>query len=153
MKWLLSFLHSSLWVHSHRDALFYVIVHLEALVVKNPPPTTGDTRDVGLIPGSGRSHGGENGNHSSIPVWKIPWTEQPVRPQSWVIKSWTQVNTQFQHTHPQNHCLKCSECDRLHYLSLQRLFFLVPSHMATQLKMTVLNLLCSQVRPCDSTGQ
>ena len=65
----------------------------------------------------------------------------------------TSEHTISTHTHTQNHCLKCSECDRLHYLSLQRLFFLVPSHMATQLKMTVLNLLCSQVRPCDSTGQ
>ena len=53
----LSFLHSSLWVHSHRDALFYVIVHLEALVVKNLPLNTGDARDVGLILGSGRTHG------------------------------------------------------------------------------------------------
>ena len=28
-----------------------------ALVVKNPPASAGDTRDVGLIPGSGRSTG------------------------------------------------------------------------------------------------
>ena len=33
-----------------------------ALVVKNPPANTGDGRDVGLIPGSGRSPGGERGN-------------------------------------------------------------------------------------------
>ena len=33
-----------------------------ALVVKNPPANTGDLRDVGSIPGSGRSHGGEHGN-------------------------------------------------------------------------------------------
>ena len=26
-------------------------------VAKNPPPSTGDVRDVGLIPGSGRSPG------------------------------------------------------------------------------------------------
>ena len=32
------------------------------LVVKNPPATTGDIRDVGLIPGSGRSPGGGRGN-------------------------------------------------------------------------------------------
>ena len=32
------------------------------LVVKNPPANAGDARDVGLIPGSGRSPGGENGN-------------------------------------------------------------------------------------------
>ena len=34
-------------------------------VVKNLPVTAGDTRDSGLIPESGRSPGGENGN----PLW------------------------------------------------------------------------------------
>ena len=33
-----------------------------ALVVKNPPANAGDVRDVGSIPGSGRSPGGEHGN-------------------------------------------------------------------------------------------
>ena len=33
-----------------------------ALMVKNPPANAGDTRDVGSIPGSGISHGEENGN-------------------------------------------------------------------------------------------
>ena len=33
-----------------------------ALVVKNPPANAGDVRDKGLIPGSGRSPGGEHGN-------------------------------------------------------------------------------------------
>ena len=32
------------------------------LVVKNPPAQTGDIRDVGLIPGLGRSPGGGNGH-------------------------------------------------------------------------------------------
>ena len=32
------------------------------LVVKNPPANAGDARDVGLIPGSGRSPGVGNGN-------------------------------------------------------------------------------------------
>ena len=31
-------------------------------MVKNQPDNAGDTRDVGSIPGSGRSPGGENGN-------------------------------------------------------------------------------------------
>ena len=31
-----------------------------ALVVKNLPASAGDTRDAGLIPGSGRSPGGGN---------------------------------------------------------------------------------------------
>ena len=33
-----------------------------ALVVKNPPANVGDIRDMGLIPGSGRSPGGRHGN-------------------------------------------------------------------------------------------
>ena len=33
-----------------------------ALVVKNPPANAGDVKDAGLIPGSGRSPGGEHGN-------------------------------------------------------------------------------------------
>ena len=33
-----------------------------ALLVKNPPAYAGDIRDVGSIPGSGRSPGEENGN-------------------------------------------------------------------------------------------
>ena len=33
-----------------------------ALVVKNPPANTGDLRDAGLIPGSGRSPEGRIGN-------------------------------------------------------------------------------------------
>ena len=32
------------------------------LVVNNLPANAGDLRDVGLIPGSGRSHGGGHGN-------------------------------------------------------------------------------------------
>ena len=31
-------------------------------VLKNPPANAGDTRDSGLIPGSGRSCGGGSGN-------------------------------------------------------------------------------------------
>ena len=57
------------------------------LVVKNPPANAGDTRDVGLIPGSGRSPGQEDpleegmATHSSIPAWRISWTEEPGSPE------------------------------------------------------------------------
>ena len=33
--------------------------------------------DLGLIPGSGRSPGEGNGNHSRILAWRITWTEEP----------------------------------------------------------------------------
>ena len=51
-------------------------------VVKNLPVNADDTRDLGLIPGLGRSLGGANAAHSSILAWEIPWTEEPVMPQS-----------------------------------------------------------------------
>ena len=64
-----------------------------ALVVKNPPVSAGDVRDVGLIPGSGRSPGGGNGNpfHYSClqnPMDRGAWQATDHR----VVKSWTQLN-------------------------------------------------------------
>ena len=47
------------------------------LVVKNPLASAVDIRDLGSVPGSGRSLGGGHGNHSSILAWRIPWTEKP----------------------------------------------------------------------------
>ena len=41
-------------------------------VVKNLPANAGDTRDMGSIPGSGRSPGEGNGNPPSFLAWKIP---------------------------------------------------------------------------------
>ena len=35
----------------------------------------GDIKDVGSIPGSRRSPG--MATHSSVLVWRIPWTEEP----------------------------------------------------------------------------
>ena len=52
------------------------------LVLKNLPASAGDIRDVGLIPGSGRSPGGGNGNplqYSCLEnsmdrgAWWAPW--------------------------------------------------------------------------------
>ena len=45
-------------------------------MVKNPPPNAGDTKDVGSIPGWGRSPGEENDNPLQYSCWKIPWTEE-----------------------------------------------------------------------------
>ena len=51
-------------------------------VLKNPPANAGDTRDLGSIPGSGRSPGVGMATHSSILAWKILWTEEHVGLQS-----------------------------------------------------------------------
>ena len=41
-------------------------------MVKNPPANAGDPRDTGLIPGSGGSPGGENGNPLQYPHLENP---------------------------------------------------------------------------------
>ena len=41
-------------------------------VVQDPPANAGDTGDVGLIPGPGRSPGVGRATHSSILAWRIP---------------------------------------------------------------------------------
>ena len=52
-------------------------------MVKNPPANTADSRDVGWIPGLGRSPGEENGNPLRYScLGKISWTEEPGRLQS-----------------------------------------------------------------------
>ena len=51
-------------------------------MVKNLPANAVDTGDMGLIPGSGRSSGGRNGNPLQYSCLKIPWTEEPGRLQS-----------------------------------------------------------------------
>ena len=67
-------------------------------LVKNPPASAGD---LGLIPGSGRSPGGGNGNPLQCSWWKIPWTEGPSGLQSmgsqrvrhdWATKQQTNIH-------------------------------------------------------------
>ena len=49
------------------------------LVIKNLPANAGDTRDMGLIPGLGRSPGMGVAVHYNLLAWRIPWTEDPGR--------------------------------------------------------------------------
>ena len=51
-------------------------------MINYPSANAGAVRDTGLIPGSGKSPGGENGTHPSILAWRIPWTEERGRLQS-----------------------------------------------------------------------
>ena len=63
-----------------------------ALVIKNLPASTGDTGDMGSIPGSGRYPGGGHGN----PL-QYSCLENPMDGGTWlatvheVAKSWTQL--------------------------------------------------------------
>ena len=60
-----------------REKVLGVDIFPSGLVVKNLRANAGTTEDVGSIPGSGRSPGEGNGNHSSIFAWKILGTEEP----------------------------------------------------------------------------
>ena len=65
----------------------------KVLVVKNLPANTGDARDVGLVPGSGRSPGEGHAN----PL-QYPCLESPRDRGAWwatahgVAKTWTQLS-------------------------------------------------------------
>ena len=64
-------------------------------MVKNLPANAGDIKDVGLIPGWGRSSGKENGNpllysYLENPMDKGAWQVTV----NWVVKSWTQLKLQ-----------------------------------------------------------
>ena len=43
-----------------------------ALVEKNPPANAGDARDMGSVPGLGRSPGEGNGNPPQYSCWENP---------------------------------------------------------------------------------
>ena len=58
-------------------------------MVKNPPANTGDTRDVGSIPGLGRSPEEEMTCYSSILSWSIHGQRSLSDYGPWVAKSWT----------------------------------------------------------------
>ena len=46
-------------------------------VGKNPSVKAGGATDMGSTPELGRSQKWEMASHSSIPAWRIPWTEEP----------------------------------------------------------------------------
>ena len=49
-------------------------------MVKNPPANARGIRDMGLIPGSGRSPEGGHATHSSILTWRM---ENPIDRGAW----------------------------------------------------------------------
>ena len=78
-------------------------------LVKNPPANVRDARDVGLIPGSGRSPGEGNGN----PI-KNSCLRNPMDRGAWwatvheITKSWIPLSTHT-HTHTHTQTLKWRE--------------------------------------------
>ena len=85
-------------------------------VVKNPPASAGDTRDVGLIPGLGRSPGEGNGN----PL-QYSFLENSMDRGVWratihrVAKSQTQLNDGV-HTHTHTHTRDCPKVSMIRCL-------------------------------------
>ena len=77
--------------------IVFVWVSLVAQMIKNLPANTGDTGDLALIPGLGRSTGGGNGN----PL-QYSCVENPMDREAWratvrgVAKSQTQLSRHMQ---------------------------------------------------------
>ena len=75
-----------------------------ALAIKSPPVSAGDIRDVGSIPGSGRSLRGGHGN-----LLRYPCLENPMDRGAWwatvlrVTKSQTQLKQLSMHVHARTH--------------------------------------------------
>ena len=91
-------LHLSLFGSQHMQVV---------LVVKNPPASAGDVRDVGSIPESGRSPGGGHGNPLQYcclenPMVRGVWWARI----HWIAKCWTQMK-HFS-MHPHIHLLTCN---------------------------------------------
>ena len=68
-----------------------------ALVVKNPPANAGDIRDVGAIPGLGRSPGGGHGN-----LLQYSCLENPMDRGTWQVESMGTQRVRHLSTHARN---------------------------------------------------
>ena len=83
-------------------------------MVKNPPAKAGDARDIGSVPGLGRSPGGGNGNPRQYSCLENPmdggaWGATV----HWVAESWPQLSTHTEtlNTLGQIHFLGCYEAN------------------------------------------
>ena len=61
----------------HSICGLYMYSDIWQLSGKESVCSAGDARDLGLIPGLGRSPGEGNGHPLSILAWEIPWTKEP----------------------------------------------------------------------------
>ena len=70
-----------------------------ALVVKNPPASAGDVRDMGSVPGLGRSPGGGNGNPLQSSCLENPMDRGTCGATvHGVAKGWTELKQLSMHT-------------------------------------------------------
>ena len=108
-------------------------------VVKNLPANAGDTGDLGLIPGLGRSPGKGNGT-----PFQYSCLENPMNRGAWwatvfgVAKSWTRLST-LTHTHKPS-VLSCHTYSLVFIKSTNMTMILVNSHF----------LMVSKTRDCET---
>ena len=82
-------------------------------VVKNPAASAGDARDMGWVPGSGRSPGADSVTPLQYSYLETPWAEpgglQSMEPQSqrWLNDEMHMLRA---HTHRYTHRLSCDVC-------------------------------------------
>ena len=82
--------------------LWWSLASLVAQTAKNLPPAMQETWVQSLAWENPLEKG--MATHSSIPTWRIPWTEKPGRLQSMgVTKSWTRVSHTFSLSHSLTH--------------------------------------------------
>ena len=74
--------------------------------MKNSPANAGDARDMGSIPGSGRSLGGGNGNPLQYSCLENPIERSVMGYSPWSHKELD--TTEHTHTHTHTHTLQCS---------------------------------------------
>ena len=77
-------------------------------MAKIPPARAGDTRDMGSIPGGGRSPGKGNSSPLSILAWTIPWTGKLVGYSPWGRKELDMTEHSLTHT---SGCILRASCD------------------------------------------
>ena len=69
------------------------LLHIAPLCGSGGEESSYNAGDLGLIPGLGSSPGEGNGNPLQIPAWRIPWTEEPSRPQSQGLQSQARLSS------------------------------------------------------------
>ena len=77
-------------------------------MVKNSPANAGDARDMGSIPGSGRSLGGGNGNPLQYSCLANPIERSVMGYSPWSQKELDTTEHTCAHTHTRTHTLQCS---------------------------------------------
>ena len=66
---------------------FHIGAFLVAQMVRSLPGDKDGKGDLGSVPEWGRSPGKGHATHSSIPAWRIPWTEESSGLQSMGLQS------------------------------------------------------------------